>query len=99
MVLVSNLAMTAAELQLAEESLHRFHLLFETGMTRVDHVQEHVGLFELFERGLECGHELMRQLADEAHRIGQDEGGAGGARDEPGRRIKGDEEAVGGGVL
>mgnify|MGYP003693800959 CR=1 FL=1 len=68
-------------------------------MTRVDHVEEHVGLFELLEGRLEGRHELMGELADEAHGIGEDEGSVGRARDEPGRRIESDEEPVGSGVL
>src|SRR6185503_16046814 len=60
--------------------LHRVHLIVERGVTGVDHVDEEVRLGELLERGLERGHQLVRQLADEADGVGQDEGGVGAAR-------------------
>ena len=48
------------ELELAEQRVHRRHLLVERGVARVDHVQQHVGLGQLLERRLEGRHELMR---------------------------------------
>ena len=42
-------------------------------MARVHHVEQDVGLGQLLERGLERGHELVRQLADEADGVGEDE--------------------------
>jgi hypothetical protein len=38
---------------------------------RIDHVQQQVGLRRLLQRGLEGLDQLVRQVADEAHRVGQ----------------------------
>jgi hypothetical protein len=38
---------------------------------RIDHVQQQVRLGRRFERGMESGHQRMRQLADEANGIGK----------------------------
>ena len=83
------------ELELAQERLHRLDLVVEAGMARVHHVDQHVGLGQLLQRGLERGHELGRQLADEADRVGQDERGVGRGRHQARGRIERDEELVG----
>ena len=41
-------------------------------MRGVAHVQDHVGLGHLLQRGAEGGHQFVRQLADEADGVGQD---------------------------
>ncbi len=63
-------------------------------MARVHHVNEHVRLRQLLQRGLEGGHELVGELLDEAHRVGQHEGGVRRDGHEARGRVERDEELV-----
>ena len=38
-------------------------------MARIYHVHQHIGLDHLLQRRVKCRHQLMRQIADEAHRV------------------------------
>ena len=82
-------------LQLPEERVHRGHVLVELRMAGIDHVQEDVGLRQFFQGRPERGHQLVRELPDEAHGIGQDERLLPVAVHRSGRGIEGDEELVG----
>ena len=62
--------------QLGQRLLHGLGLLGGVGVGYVDHVQQEIGLGQLLQRGPEGGDQLRRQLLDEAHRVGQQEGGA-----------------------
>ena len=53
--------------------MHAAELLLGMGMAHIEHVQEHVGVHRFFERGAEAGDEVMRQIADEADGVGQEQ--------------------------
>ena len=57
-------------------------------------MQEDVGLAQLLERGAERGDELRRQVADEAHRVGDDRLAVAREAQAPRRRIERREELV-----
>ena len=42
------------------------------GGGRIHHVQQQRGVVDLLQRGAERRHQVLRQVADEAHRVGQD---------------------------
>ena len=63
---------------LRQHRVHRGDLLVAVGMARVDDVEQEVGVGRLGERRAKRGDEIVRQVADEAHGIGQhDRVGAG----------------------
>ena len=57
--------------ELIEHCVHDASLFFPTHVARVDHVQQEVGVDDLLERRAERRHEMVRQLADEANRVGE----------------------------
>ena len=67
--------------QLAQNLLHLRLLLLAVGRGRVAHVQQHLGLRHLFQRGAEAGDQRVRQVADEAHRVRQQNLAAAGQLD------------------
>ena len=84
----------AGQLELGEQALHRRHLVLDPGVARVHDVDQQIGFGQLLQRGLERGHQLMRELADEADGVGEDERGVAGRADQPCRRIQRDEEPI-----
>ncbi len=57
---------------LAKHREHLLDLLITFGLVSIDHVQQEVGVAGLFQRRPERFHQLVRQMTDEAHRVGQD---------------------------
>ena len=55
-------------------ALYDFDLLLKGGMRDVDDMHQKIGFANLVEGGLERLDEFGRQLADEAHRVGEEEG-------------------------
>jgi len=66
------------------------------GAGAVDHVQQQVGLRHLFERGLERLDQMMRQVADEADGVGDDDIGVARQRQPSHGRVERREQLVGG---
>ena len=66
------------------------------GMGGVAHMQDDVGLGNLLQGGAEGGDQLGRQLADEAHRVGQDGAAARGQPQAAHGRVERGEELVAG---
>ena len=56
---------------LAEYRHDLFDLLVALRLMGVDHVQQQIGVARLFQGRPECLHQLVRQMADETHRVGQ----------------------------
>ena len=56
-----------------EDLLHRLHLRVVRRVGGVDDVQEQVGVVQLLERGAEGGDQILRQVADEADGVGDDD--------------------------
>src|SRR5690606_29004571 len=63
-------------------------------IARVDHVQEEIGVLRLLEGRAERGEELLRQIADEADRVGDDDLALPREADAPRARVEGREELV-----
>ena len=57
--------------QLVEHDVHRLDLFLHLGRTDIHDVQQQVRLDHFLERCLECDDQVVRQLADEAHRVGK----------------------------
>jgi hypothetical protein len=57
-------------------------------------MQDQIGLQHLLQRGAEGGDQLMGQIADETHRVGQDDLRPPGSRDRPHRRVQRGEQHV-----
>ena len=57
--------------QLVEHGLDRLAVLMGVLVGAVHHLQQQVGTGDLLERGAEGGDELVGQLVDEAHRVGE----------------------------
>ena len=84
-------------LDLLEHGLHLFYARAPLGVCPVHHMQQQAGVPGFFQRGAECGHQLMRQVAYEAHRVGQHDMFARRQRQAPQRWVQGREQ-LGGGV-
>ena len=82
--------------QLVEHRLHGHLLGHEVGIGGIDDLEQQIGAHHLLERGAEGVDEVVRQLVDEADRIGHDDGTARGKRHLAARRVEGGEEHVGG---
>ena len=84
-------------LQLPDQALYNGGLLLPLGIGHVDDVEQQVCVFQLFQGGLEGLHQLMGQLADKAHGVGDHhvQGIADGQQ--PGGGVQGVEQAVVGG--
>ena len=61
-----------ADAELGQDRVHVLGLDLGLGMGDVAHVEDQVGLEHLLERRAECGDELVRQVGDETHRVGED---------------------------
>jgi hypothetical protein len=77
-----------------EHGSHVRPLRLAVGVGGVAHVQDDVGLGHLLQRGAEGGDQLRGQLADEAHRVGQDHPAPGGQLGAAQRRVQRGEELV-----
>ena len=73
---------------------HRLAVLAGVGVRAVDDLDEDVGPGDLLERGPEGLDELVRQLVDEAHRVGQDDALAVAELDLAAGRVERGEEPV-----
>lgn len=84
-------------LQLPDQALYNGGLLLPLGIGHVDDVEQQVGILQLLQGGLEGLHQLMGQLADKAHGVGDHhvQGVADGQ--EAGGGIQGIKQAVVGG--
>ncbi|RMP65068.1 hypothetical protein ALQ18_05181 [Pseudomonas marginalis pv. marginalis] len=56
---------------LAQHHHHLFDLQHAIRLSRIDHVQQQVGVARLFERRPECLDQLVRQVTNEPHGVGQ----------------------------
>ena len=63
----------AIELELGQQLERRGDVLFDVGIGHIDHVQQQIGILRFFERRAKRGEQLARQVADEAHRVGDDD--------------------------
>ena len=82
--------------EFAQHRERRGMVLVDVGVGRVEEVDEEVGDDDLLERGLEGLDETVRQAADEADGVGQQQGAAVGQGELTGGRVEGGEELVGG---
>ena len=82
-----------------DQAVHNVGLLLPLGVGHVDDVEQQVCVLQLFQRGLEGLHQLVGQLADKAHGVGDHhvQGIADGQQ--PGGGVQGVEQAVVGGNL
>ena len=65
---------TLIDAEIAQRALDAFDLLQRVRRGAVDDMDQHVGLLQLLQRRPERGHELGRQLLDEADRVGEQHG-------------------------
>ena len=79
---------------LGEHLTHRGHLSLGVGVRPVDDVDDKVGVGHLLQRRPERLDELVRQMAHEAHRVGQREDAAVAGRRTPSGGVEGGEERV-----
>ena len=82
--------------ELPQDVLHVLQLRLGVFVRDVAHVQDHVGLDHLLQRGAECGDQHGRQIGNEADGIGQDDAGAVRQIDGAQRRVERREQHVGG---
>ena len=82
--------------ELAQNILHVVQLRLGVLMRDVAHVQDHVGLDHLFQRGAEGRDQHGRQIGDKADRVGEDDARAVRQIDRAQRRIERREQHVGG---
>ena len=54
-----------------EQPMHRVQVALPVGVSKVDHQQEHIGIQRLLQRGAEGFHQWGGEIADEAHRVGE----------------------------
>ena len=57
--------------QFLQHVIHGRNLVEGGRIAGVGHVQQEIGLPRFFERGLEAGDQMMRQIADESHRVAE----------------------------
>ena len=88
--------MLRIDAELAQHDLDVVQLRFGVAMRNVAHMQDHIGLDHLLERGAEGGDQHGRQVGDEADRIGEDHARAMRQADRAQRRIERGEQHVGG---
>ena len=82
--------------ELAEHGQGGGVVLVAVGIAGVKQVDEKIGDHHLLERGLECLDEPVRQAADEADRVGQQQRAAVGQHQLAGGGVEGGEELVDG---
>src|SRR5574337_636442 len=75
--------------QLSQHRLHGRLLRLGVGVADVHDVEEELRFLDLLQGGLECGHELVRQLANEPHRVRKERHPIPRQREPPKRRIQG----------
>jgi hypothetical protein len=63
---------TVERAELLEHLVDHEPVLLPHGVARVDHVQQQVGVLDLLERRAERGDEVVGELADEPHRVGEE---------------------------
>ena len=80
--------------QFGDEALHHLGLELPLRVGHVDDVKQQIGILQLLQRGLEGLHQLVGELADEAHRVGEQDGAGVGNFQRPGGGVQGVEEAV-----
>ena len=80
--------------ELGDQLVDHAGLFLPFGVGQVDDVQQHVGKAQLLERGLEGLDQMGRQLADEAHRVGEQDLRGLVDLQSPGGGVKGIEQAV-----
>ena len=71
-LVVRHEARLVAGAELVEHRLDRRPVLLGVGVGGVDDLDQHVGAIDLFERRPERVDELVRELVDEAHGVGED---------------------------
>ena len=81
-------AILRIDAELAQHDLDVVQLRFGVAMRNVAHMQDHVGLDHLLERGTESGDQHGRQVGNEADRIGQDHARAMRQADRTQRRVE-----------
>ena len=59
--------------QFLKDGIHIGGLGLRIGMGNVTHMHHHVGLQHFLQGGAEGGHQFVRKVGDEPHRIGQDD--------------------------
>ena len=64
------------------------------GIAGVDDVEQEVGVLQLFQRGAERRHQILREIADEPDRVGDDHLAVAGKAQPPRGRIQSGEELV-----
>ena len=84
----------ALRAEVVDELIHHLCLRDPLGVGNVDDVQQKVGILQLLKRRLEGVDELMRQLADEADRVGDDDIERVGDGQQPGGGVERIEQAV-----
>ena len=77
-----------------EHAIDLRDVLVAPRIARIHHVQQQRGFARLGKGGLERGHQLVRQLANETDRVGNDDRRAAGQRDATHRGIQRCEELV-----
>ncbi len=60
--------------QLVDKLVHHLGLFPPLGAGGVDDVEEEVGVFQLLQGGLERLHQVVGELSDKAHRVGEQHG-------------------------
>ena len=61
--------------KLHDELLHNLRLLHPVGIGQVNHMQQQIGIFQLLQRRLKGLHQMVWQLGDETHGVGNHGGG------------------------
>src|SRR5690606_711987 len=81
---------------LVQHQVHLFDMGCAFGIGGVDHMQQQVGLAGFLQGGAERLDQLVRQMTNEAHRVGHDDRPDVVQLDPPQGRIKGGKQLVGG---
>ena len=80
--------------QFVEHHVHRLDLFLRLRRTDIHDMQQQVGLDDLLERRLESIDQVVRQLADEPHRVGEQHVLIGRQAQPPRGRVEGGEQLV-----
>ena len=84
----------AIRIELAEHRVDLAHALPAIAVTGIDEVQNQVGFARLLQRRTERRDQLVRQVPDEAHRVGQHDGASVGQFEAADRRVQRREKLV-----
>ena len=82
------------EAEIVERLARALHLVLQGGGGGIDHVNQQVGLRGLLERAPERSHQVVRQLADEPDRVGDQERRPPAALAAPDQGVESHEQAV-----